>query len=124
MPNPVLIHTESAKIRHFLAIADFYIRLGCPEIYEVEPQFDAEYIPDAYTRLGPNGEAILIEVQRSHISHKQMQKKIDGFVKTYKLGKHDARTMYLVTDENFRFAVPEGFRVERIALKEQKQGVS
>lgn len=119
MPNPALIHTESAKIRHFLAIANFYIDIGCPEIYEVEPQIDPEYIPDAYTRVG--GTPILVEIQRSYISHKKMQQKIDSWIRTYREGKHDARTLWLVCDLQFRVSVPEGFTLELKKLGEAKE---
>ena len=113
MQNPTIIHTESSKIRHYLAIADLYIRLGKPPIYEIEPQVDPEYVPDVYTRLH---EPIIVEIQRSYISHKKMQSKVDGFVRTFKLGKHDARTLWIVTDLDFKVSVPEGFKVEKVAL--------
>lgn len=117
MPNPVIVHTESAKIKHYLAIADFYVTIGQPAIYEVEPQIDKEYIPDAYTRLGEL--PVVVEVQRSYISNKKMQNKIDGFVKTYLAGKHDARTLWIVSDQRWQIEVPEGFTVEQKQLREQ-----
>lgn len=115
MPNPTLIHPESSKTRHFLAIADFYIRIGQPEKYEVEPYFDDEYRPDAYTVLA--GEPILVEIQRSHISHKTMQGKVDGFVRTFQEGKHAARKLWIVSDETFRVTSPDDFTVEQIRLR-------
>lgn len=111
MPNPVLIHTESTKIRHYLAIAQFYIDIGKPEIYEIEPNFDRDYVPDVYTRIA--GTPILIEIQRSHSSNRKMQAKVDGFVRTYREGKHDAKTLWIVSDEQYRLTVPSGFTVQQ-----------
>lgn len=110
MPNPTIIHTESSKIRHYLAIADFYIQIGCPEIYEVEPQIAEDYVPDAYTRI--DGTPILVEIQRSYISNRKMQNKIDSWVRTYREGKHDARTLWVVSDLPFKVQVPNGFVLE------------
>jgi len=115
MPNPVLIHTESSKVRHFLAIADFYIQIGQPDIYEVEPYITDEYRPDVYARIS---EPVIIEIQRSHVSHKRMQEKVDQFVETYRAGKHDAKTLWIVSDEQYRVKCPDGFKVETHQLKE------
>lgn len=111
-----MIHTESTKIRHFLAIADFYIRLGQPQIYEVEPYVDENYRPDAYTLV--TGEPIIVEIQRSHISYKRMQEKIDNFADTFRRGKHNARMLWIVSDEEYRVRIPAGFQVEQISLTE------
>lgn len=112
MPNPTLIHPESSKIRHFLAIADFYIQAGKPEIYEVEPTIAEEYRPDAYMRLG---EPIIVEVQRTRISVKRMQDKVDWFAKTHKQGKHDAKSLWIVTDVPYPISIPIGYKVKQIA---------
>ena len=112
MPNPTIIHPESAKIRHYLAIAQFFIDIGQPEIYEIEPQFDREYVPDVYTRI--DGVPIMVEIQRSHCSHRKMQGKVNGFVRTYLEGKHDAKTLWIVSNERYRLTVPEGFTVKQI----------
>lgn len=113
-----MIHTESSKIRHFLAIADVYIRENMPTIFEVEPYFDEKYRPDIYMRH-PN--PIVVEVQRTHTSNRKMQEKVDSFARTYREKKHDAKIMWIVTDENFRITIPEGFEIYRVPLK---KGVS
>lgn len=116
MPNPTLIHTESTKLRHFLAIADFYIRLGKPEVYQVEPDIDPSYRPDAYTRLP---DPVVVEVQRSYISNRKMQEKIDNFADTFVRGKHDAKTLWIVTDTKFTVKLPRGFNIEFLPLKQE-----
>lgn len=117
MPNPAMIHTESSKIRHYLAIADVYIRRGKPNVFEVEPYFDDKYRPDAYMR---NPSPVLVEVQRSYISHKKMQDKVDGFVRTYREGKHDAKTLWIVSDDEFKVRWPEGFEVFKLPLTQKE----
>lgn len=114
MPNPVLIHTESTKLRHYLGLVDLYIRLGKPDIYEVEPKFDEEYQPDAYTRI--EGEPIIVEFQRTHTSNKRMQEKVDGFVRTFKEKKHDATVLLLVSDERYKVDAPLGFEIRKMTI--------
>lgn len=114
MPNPAKMHTESSKRQHALAVVDTYIKLGKPKHFDVEPVFDTKYRPDAYTTI--RGQKAVIEVQRSHISNKKMQDKVDGFVRTFREGKHEACIMYVVTDENFRISAPEGFKLFKIPL--------
>jgi hypothetical protein len=119
MPNPALIHTESSKTRHFLAIADTYIRFGKPNHFDVEPIFDDKYRPDAYTTL--RGKKVIVEVQRSHTSNKKMQDKVNGFVRTHREGKHEATCMYVVTDENFNISAPEGYTLYKVPLSPKTQ---
>jgi hypothetical protein len=119
MPNPALMHTESSKRQHALAVVDTYIKLGKPNHFDVEPNFDAKYRPDAYTTL--RGKKVVIEVQRSHISNKKMQDKVDGFVRTHREGKHEACIMYVVTDENFSISAPEGYNLYKVPLTQQKE---
>jgi hypothetical protein len=114
MPNPALMHTESSKRQHALAVVDTYIHLGKPKHFDVEPNFDAKYRPDAYTTL--RGKKVVIEVQRSHISNKKMQDKVDGFVRTHREGKHEACIMYVVTDENFNISAPVGYQLFKVPL--------
>jgi hypothetical protein len=122
MPNPTIIHPNSTRTNHFLAITDFYIRIGQPDIYEVEPDIKHDYRPDAYTII--KGEHICIEIQLSHKSNKVIQEKINGFVSSHKTNKHQARKMWLVTDRPFKFTVPIGYDVDIIPLTEnEKRGV-
>ena len=122
MPNPTIIHPNSTRTNHFLAIADFYIRIGQPPIYEVEPDLKHDSRPDAYTII--NGEHIWVEVQLSHKANKVIQEKIDGFVESHQRGKHGAKKMWLVTDRPFRFSVPTGYTVDTLPLSADiKKGV-
>src|SRR5690625_1287432 len=88
MPNPTIIHPESQNIRHFLGIADIYMNLEKPEIFEVEPGVSEGYRPDIYTRIP---DPTIIEFQRSVISRKRMQQKVDAFVDAHLQGLHDAK---------------------------------
>jgi competence CoiA-like predicted nuclease len=119
MPNPTIIHPNSTRTNHFLAITDFYIRIGQPTIYEVEPDLKHDYRPDAYTVL--KNEHIAVEVQLSHTSNKKMQEKVDGFIDSHKKGKHAARKLWLVTDRPFKYKVTDGYQVEVIPLTEIKE---
>lgn len=122
MPNPTIIHPTSTRTNHFLAIADFYIRIGQPQIYEVEPDLKHDWRPDAYTII--KGEHIAIEIQLSHKSNKVIQEKINGFADSHRRGLHQARKMWLVTDRPFKFTVPVGYDVEVLPLTEEiKKGV-
>lgn len=108
MPNPSIIHPRSSKTHHFLGIADIYIRLNQPKIYTVEPQINDEYIPDFYTRLP---DACIGEFQRSTISSKKLQEKVDQFCDAFKRKEHDAKTLLIVTDLRYSLKVPNGFNV-------------
>jgi hypothetical protein len=114
MPNPSLIHLRSASTDHFLGLVDLYIALGQPQVYTVEPQITEEYRPDAYTRLPA---PVLIELQRSTISSKKMQQKVDQFVKSSQEKKHDARTLLIVTDRPYSIKVPSGFNVVQRSME-------
>ena len=109
MPNPAMINMQSPKLKHFLGLVDVFLTLGQPEIYEVEPQVTEDYRPDAYTRI--EGVPTIIELQRSTISTKKMQLKVDLFIQAYKLKKHDARRLLVYTDITYRLNVPSGFEV-------------
>lgn len=109
-----MIHPESTRIRHFLAITDFYIRIGKPANFVVEPDVGPDYRPDLYVEL--NQEPVLVEVQRSHIAHRTMQQKVDGFVKSHKDGYHQARKLWIASDEHYKVDWPSGFEVSQIPL--------
>jgi hypothetical protein len=110
MPNPTIIHPQSNKINHFLGIVDLYIKLGQPKIFEVEPVINDEYRPDAYFRLS-DGTPVLIELQRTLVSTKRMQEKVEAFAKAFLKKQHDAKTLWIVADTEYRIKVPAGFSV-------------
>ncbi|WP_110928756.1 replication-relaxation family protein [Bacillus massiliglaciei] len=77
-PTEGTIKKDSAKIPHFLAIADAYIdlcRFEKPSIFVVEPKYGKGMAePDAFTIF--KGSPLFIEVQRSVYSEKVMAEKI------------------------------------------------
>jgi hypothetical protein len=109
MPNPALIHTQSAKLRHYLGLVDIYLTLGKPEVFHVEPHIAESYRPDASTVI--SNSPVLLEYQRSLVSNRKMQEKVDGFVETNKQGLHDAKTLLIVTDYEYDLRIPEGFGI-------------
>jgi hypothetical protein len=116
MPNPAMMNEQSPKILHFLGLVDIYLSLGKPAIYTVEPDIDENYRPDAYCRLGDFGPT-LIELQRSTISKRKMQEKVNGFVLTYQKKKHDAKTLLIYTDKPYSLDVPYGFQIVQRKLE-------
>lgn len=117
MPNPTIIHPESQNIRHFLGIADIFIQLNKPEIFEVEPVVSGTYRPDIYCRLP---EATIIEFQRSTISLKRMQKKIDDFLDSHIRKLHDAKTLWVMSDTKYNISLPPGYTLIQSSLYERK----
>lgn len=106
MPNPTMIHPESSKLKHALALVDLYIELGCPAVYQVEPNICETYRPDVYMR---NPHPIIVEVQRSTVSKKKMQQKVDGFVQSYYLKQHDAKELWFISTVEYNVEIPSGF---------------
>lgn len=109
MPNPALIHQQSAKLRHYLGLVDIYLTLDKPEVFEIEPYFSADYRPDVRTVYA--GSSLMVEYQRSTITHKKMQEKVDAFVATNKQGLHDAKSLLIVTDYGYDITAPAGYEV-------------
>jgi hypothetical protein len=107
MPNPPIINKRSSRIDHFLAIADLYLTLGCPDHYDVEPPFanGNGYRPDVYATI--DGERVCIEIQRSHKSNRHIQAKVNGFIRTFYRGDHKARTLWIVSDRRYNVKIPE-----------------
>ncbi|MMZ47345.1 hypothetical protein D1872_89890 [compost metagenome] len=112
MPNPARIHHQSSKLEHFLGLADLYIRFGMPEVFEVEPDICPEYRPDAYMVL--NGKHVIIEYQRTIISHNRMQAKLDAFFSSYAQGRHSCRELWIVTGFKYKVIAPSSFTVRQI----------
>ncbi|UTC25184.1 hypothetical protein Bfsp1_28 [Cytobacillus phage Bfsp1] len=107
--NPSHIHHKSNKIDHHLKIVDFYIALGCPKDFIIEPLL-GDYEPDIFMK-DRNGKSICVEIQLTKISSKKMQEKIDLYVKEY--GKeHDSKTFVIVSNYRFKVRVPNGFQLK------------
>lgn len=120
MPNPTIIHPRSRSREHFLAIADFYIAVGFPRVYVVEPNLQCDYRPDVYYR-DSDGDSYVVEVQLSKVSNKIMQEKYDKFVDSYRKKKHDAKTMVIVSDREYKIEEREGYIVRTIPYSEIKK---
>lgn len=119
MPNPTICHPESQNIRHFLGLADIYIQLGKPEVYIVEPPVNDKYRPDVYTRCP---DPVCIEYQRSKITIKKMQEKVDNFAKAYVKGEHDAKTLWIMSDISYQVKTPESFKIIQSPIFEHEKG--
>jgi competence CoiA-like predicted nuclease len=80
-----------------------------PKIYEVEPRINNEYIPDVYTisSAGP----VLIELQRTPISLKRMQQKVDAFADAFLRKQHDAQVLWIIADTHYKVKAPSGLNV-------------
>jgi hypothetical protein len=82
-PSPAPIKKDSAKIPHFLKIAEFYkgcLQYTAPEIFMTEPKFGrkSEFMePDAFMiwKKAP----FFVEIQRSVYSEKVMNEKIQRY---------------------------------------------
>lgn len=110
MPNPSIIPKQSSRTQHFLEIADLYLALNQPKIFEVEPDVSEYYRPDVYLRVDSDV-PVCVEVQRSVISNAKMQEKVDGFVQAFKQKKHDAKTLWIVANKTYDVSIPSGFRI-------------
>lgn len=104
-----MIHPRSAKLEHFLGLVDLFIELGQPEIYQIEPAISDEYQPDVYLR---NPEPVIVEYQRTRITNKRMQDKVDAFVYSAQQKKHDARVLWIVSDYIYTVKAPPSFTIE------------
>lgn len=87
-PSPSPIKKDSAKIPHFLAIADFYISLlkSEPPNLVVEPKFNkGQMEPDAFMiwKKAP----FFVEIQRSIYSKKVMDAKFKRYIEYYLSGE-------------------------------------
>jgi competence CoiA-like predicted nuclease len=118
MPNPAFIHTQSSRIQHFLGLVDIYLLLGKPERFLVEPDIpNHAYRPDAITQL--RDQRIVIEYQRSHISHKTMQEKVNNFVDSGDI--HKSKELWIITDKSFKVEYPKEYTVQQFPLTEVKE---
>jgi len=87
-----------------------------PKIFEIEPQMNKEYQPDVYTII--NDRPIIIEYQRTLISAKKMQEKVNLFVESHIRKNHDAKTLLLVSDHKYpKVTIPSGYRIIRKPLR-------
>ena len=90
----------SSKLEHHLGLADLYIRLGFPEIFEVEPMISAKYRPDVY--MVRKERHVIIEYQRTIVTKATMQNKLDRFVESYHAGEHICTELWIVSDFKYK----------------------
>lgn len=87
--SPSPIKKDSAKIPHFLAIAQFYISLGKfsePKEFIVEPKYGKGFMePDAFMIW--NRTPFFVEIQRSVYSKKVMDEKFKRYMQYYMSGQ-------------------------------------
>lgn len=80
------IKKDSAKLGHFLAIADFYKQLRKyeqPRTFEVEPKLGGKGLPEPDAFVIWKGAPWYIEIQRSAYTEKQMTEKMNRYEAFY-----------------------------------------
>ena len=112
MPNPAKMHHQSSKLEHFLGLADIYLQFGKPVTFEIEPDICEAYRPDAYMVF--KDRHILIEYQRTTISQKKMQDKVNRFMEAYTQGRHKCRELCIVSNYKYNVTHPKGFAVHQL----------
>lgn len=84
------IKKDSAKIGHFLAIAEFYRELSrheLPRTFEVEPKLGGKGLPEPDVFAIWKGAPWYVEIQRSVYSEKQMTEKLNRYEKYFLSGE-------------------------------------
>lgn len=85
-PEPSILKKNSQKIKHYLAIVDFYIgvcKYEYPTIFEVEKRYSPGYVqPDIFMIW--QGRLFFVEVQLSRYSSKVMKEKLNRYVNYFK----------------------------------------
>jgi hypothetical protein len=107
MPKPPII---KGNIDHFLEIAQLYIALGMPEHFDVEPRFN-DYEPDVYTTV--DHQKVCIEVQRSRISDRKMQSKVDEFMMSYYMKQHEANILWIYSSNRYDVKASDAFIIKQ-----------
>lgn len=80
------IKKDSAKIDHFLAIADAYLefcKVQKPTYFEVEPKLNAKGTIEPDALMVWRGAPVFLEIQRSRYTKKQMNEKFDLYQQYY-----------------------------------------
>lgn len=106
--NPSPIHHKSNKIDHALKIVDFYIAVGQPETFIIEPIFGG-YEPDVY--FTSKEVSYCVEIQLTPISHKKMQQKVNQFVSEFGV-THNSKIIVICTNQNYsKISAPNSFKI-------------
>lgn len=88
-PKPSGMKKDSAKIGHFLAIADFFKqarRVDHPRIFEVEPKLGGKGLPEPDIFMIWKGAAFYVEIQNKVYSTKEMSEKLNRYEQYYLSG--------------------------------------
>lgn len=78
-------------------------------MYNIEPQITDNYRPDVYTKV--NDTPIIIEYQRTRISQKRIDEKIDAFIHSFVQRKHGCKTLWIVSDTPYKLKKFDGFDI-------------
>ncbi|MBM7655873.1 replication-relaxation family protein [Neobacillus cucumis] len=104
-PNPPIIKVTSQKVKHYLAIADFYIsvcRYLKPSVFRVEPRFGTDFMqPDIFMIL--NNTPVFVEIQNSVYSARVMAEKFNRYLYYYQSKEWIKEEWYLNQEPHFPF---------------------
>ncbi|MEB9553501.1 replication-relaxation family protein [Bacillus cereus] len=85
-PQPSILKKNSQKIKHYLAIVDFYVDIckhECPSVFEVEKRYGPGYVqPDIF--MVWQGRIFFVEIQLSRYSSELMKEKLNRYVNYFK----------------------------------------
>jgi hypothetical protein len=85
-PAPCTMKKDSMKIRHFLAIVDFYKqvrKIEEPEMFIVEPKFGGKGLPEADVFMLWKKSPWMVEIQRNIYSTKVLTDKMNRYTNYY-----------------------------------------
>lgn len=85
-PKPSTVKKDSQKVKHYLAIGDFYIEL-CkiqkPTIFQVEQRYGSNFMqPDIFMEW--NNNKFFVEIQRSRYTSEIMEQKLQRYINYFK----------------------------------------
>ncbi|EOO22983.1 hypothetical protein ICM_06206 [Bacillus cereus BAG1X2-3] len=92
-PEPSIIKKNSQKVKHYLAIVDFYIDIckhESPTVFEVEQRYGPGYVqPDIFMIW--QGNIFFVEIQLSRYSSELMKEKLDRYINYFKSESWDRK---------------------------------
>lgn len=100
-------NTDIRQINHALEVVDLYFEFGQPTYnhFIIEPLIMERYKPDIVVYTG--GKRIVTEVQRTRVSRKDMQEKVDNFMRYSEI--HKSKTLWIKTDLPYKLEIEQGF---------------
>ncbi|MGM0807490.1 MAG: replication-relaxation family protein [Bacillota bacterium] len=103
-PADSKMRKDSMKIRHFLAIVDFYKqvrKIEEPEMFIVEPKFGGKGNPECDCFLLWKGAAWMVEIQRNIYSNKVLTDKMNRYTNYYLSNEWQQETWQPVNNKVF-----------------------